>query len=188
MLALAAFIVRELAGELAADWLTSNLWVVGDFLAWRWSSVVVAVGILAVLLVAWEAIDRRRDRGGSRLRVKGTVIRKKKHEPLAVEYAGIRWVHDGWLNADDPDAATPIARAECPKHKVQLFFRQCQGHNELGVPRRITDYDFVRIPKLGTLWCPHGKGHSLSVQTSVPQTAMFGKLREVAVQLLWNEL
>lgn len=48
-------LARELLFELVfgntATWLQSNLWVVGDFLAWRWSSLLVGIGAAAI--TAW---------------------------------------------------------------------------------------------------------------------------------------
>ena len=47
-------LVLELVFGSAADWLKSNLWIVGDFLAWRWSGLalgfIVGVGVLGILI------------------------------------------------------------------------------------------------------------------------------------------
>lgn len=61
-MAILVVIGRELASEFAVDWLKDNLWVVGTFLAWRWSSAILAALIATVVLLLWQAVDHR-DRG-----------------------------------------------------------------------------------------------------------------------------
>lgn len=59
----AVLAAKELALELtfgsAADWLKSNLWVFGDFLVWRWSSVIIAGAVLAGVWLWGEMRERR---------------------------------------------------------------------------------------------------------------------------------
>jgi len=57
-IAITLFVARELASEFAFDWLKDNLGLFGDFFAWRWSSVLLAlIGAISVLAI-WEALDR----------------------------------------------------------------------------------------------------------------------------------
>lgn len=63
MAAGAAFIaVRELLFELVfgsvADWFKDNLGFFGDFIAWRWSTAVIAAALVIVVAVGWELLDR----------------------------------------------------------------------------------------------------------------------------------
>jgi hypothetical protein len=61
----AAIVLRELAVQLAADSIESHLWLLGSFVAWRWSSVVIGLTAVGASLIAWDYVDRRRPSAGS---------------------------------------------------------------------------------------------------------------------------
>lgn len=57
-------VAKELALELvfgsAADWLKSNLWILGDFLAWRWSGLVLGLILFVTVWCLGLAVEQRR--------------------------------------------------------------------------------------------------------------------------------
>ena len=60
---LVTLVAKELALELifgsAADWLKSNLWILGDFLAWRWSGLALGLILLVGVWVLGIVIQRQ---------------------------------------------------------------------------------------------------------------------------------
>lgn len=59
---LAYLVIRELILELvfgsAGDWIKQNAGLFGDFIAWRWSSVIIAGLAALAIAVAWELYEK----------------------------------------------------------------------------------------------------------------------------------
>jgi hypothetical protein len=140
----------------ALGWL-SGLW----FLVVVGAALVVSLGPWAVLW--WK----QHSRGAQR-------------RYLAVEHAGVRWVRITSYYG----SGHSVAEAQCPQHKVRLFYRPISVHevimNRLWEPE---SQDLVG-PAAGTLWCVQGEGHDVAVETGASLMVPFGQVKEAAEALL----
>ncbi len=59
LLAVAAVVLREVAVQLAAKAIEGHLGLLGDFIAWRWSSVFIGLATVCASLAAWSYVTRK---------------------------------------------------------------------------------------------------------------------------------
>jgi hypothetical protein len=171
-----AWLYLESLGRLVLTVVAVGVFVVSGvayarhWLAEFWFAVVVAMAIVVVML-PWVLYWKARAGGTHEKR---SVV-DKQQEPVSVEYAGIRWVHTGgfyWGTGD------PIGRAECPEHKVRLFYRDLSSEKT----REPHDSDSLGSYR-GALFCVDGGGHRLEAPEEFAGKS-FGELQREAEALL----
>jgi hypothetical protein len=175
-----AWLYLESLGRLVLAAIAVGVFVVSGvtyarhWLAASWFVFVLVIAVV-VVMVPWVP-DLWARTGGSRGKHRTGVGQRR---PVSVEYAGIRWIHTGGFYWG---SGSPIGRAECPVHKVRLFYREGSPQKS----REPRDDDFIG-PYWGALFCVAGGGHRLEIPEEFTRKS-FGELKSEAEALLEAEL
>jgi len=137
-------LVLELVFGSAADWLKSNLWVVGDFLEWRFSGLALGIVILITVWILGIVAERRQAIATGRAAPVAEQVEQaptpkpqsKKSQHIEVTDDNDYIKHDGvlweWRGDEDRDGHPAMEGPLCPRDAVPLQFREApEEHREL---------------------------------------------------------
>ena len=124
-------VAKELALELvfgsAADWLKSNLWILGDFLAWRWSGLtlglIVVAGVWALCAVAGQ--ERPQPTTADQTPAPKPQAKTAKYIEITdgdnfIRSDGVLWEWDTYFQKGQGGLAGPL----CPRDAVELKYQE----------------------------------------------------------------
>jgi len=135
------------------------------FLSSRW--LLIAVGLSLAFSIGPWAVLWWKQRNGDQQGL------------ITVDYAGIRWLR----TTSYYPSGHSVGEAQCPIHKVRLFYRDSATNQGIIAHLREPDPGDL-IGLLGKLWCPQGNGHYVDIHTSDSLASSFHALKMAAEALL----
>src|SRR4051812_29994947 len=107
-------VIAELLHQSAPQFFLDHSSLVGDFIAWRWSTLTLLGVMLILAVLAYASIN------GDAVDLRGSRLRYEDGPEVSVDSDGVRWVAVGTRTWDD-GVERPEVEERCRDHAVRLL-------------------------------------------------------------------